>query len=100
MEDIIIDINTLKNYLEKLDSLTLYKKYLKVLGKKDNLTSIKNFFNNYIFISIKDFHEEKYDKLWTTNKELSIYIKKNPERKEYKNIVKEEKQYRIFLRRL
>ena len=100
MEDIIIDINTLKSYLEKLNKLNSYKTYLKVLKKNDNLTNIKKFFNNYIFISIKDFHEEKYDKLKTTNKELSIYIKKYPERKEHKNIVKKEKKYRIFLRRL
>ena len=95
-----MDINTLKSYLKKLKKLNSYKRYLKVLKKNDNLTNIKKFFNNYIFISIKDFHEGKYDKLKTTNKELSIYIKKYPERKEYKNIAKEKKEYRIFLRRL
>ena len=100
MEDIIIDINTLKSYLEKLNKLNSYERYLKVLKKNDNLTNIKKFFNNYIFISIKDFHEGKYNKLHVTNNELKRYINKHPDRKEHKRFVKEKKKYKIFLRRL
>ena len=100
MEDIIIDINTLKSYLEKLNKLNEYERYLKMLKKNDNLTNIKKYFNDYIFISITDFHEGEYNKLHATNNELTSYINKHPDRKEYKKLVKEEKKYKIFLRHL
>mgnify|MGYP006125048401 CR=1 FL=1 len=100
MEDIDINIDTFKDYLEKLNQLNSYGAYLNRLNKKDNLTNIKNFFNTHIFISIKDFDEEKYDKLFYTNKNLSKYIRQNPDRKAYKKIIKKKKKYKIFLRKI
>ena len=98
--DIIIDIDTLRDYLEKLNQLNSYGAYLNRLDKNDNLTNIKKYFNTHIFISIKDFDEEKYDKLFYTNKNLKKYIRQNPNRKAYKKIIKKEKKYKVFLRTL
>ena len=67
-------------------------------NKKDNLSNIKKYFNNNIFISIADFHEEKYDKICQTNNQLARYLHKNPDRIRNKNIIKKEGHYRIFLR--
>ena len=98
MDDIIIDMDTLNDYLEKLNQLTNYHAYLEELQKNDNLTNIKKFFNTRIFISIKDFDEGKYEQLKDTNRELKEYIRQNPDRKAYKKIIKKEKKYKIFLR--
>ena len=96
----MIDLETLKDYLIRLNQDNIYLSYLKSIDKKDNLTNIKNFFNKYIFISIIDFKEGNYDKLFFTNKELKKYIEKNPDKKCNKQIVKKEKTYRIFLRQV
>jgi len=96
----MIDLVTLKDYLKRLNQDKKYLSYLKSINKKNNLTNIKKFFNKYIFISIIDFKEGNYDKLFSTNKELKKYIKKNPDKKCDKKMVKEEEIYRIFLRQL
>ena len=64
----------------------------------NNLTNIKNYFNKYIFISIQDFHQGHYDKLFYTNKDLKHYLKKHPDKRSHKKIVKKDKVYKIFLR--
>tara|TARA_Y100000389_G_scaffold182856_1_gene199825 strand:- start:635 stop:928 length:294 start_codon:yes stop_codon:yes gene_type:complete len=96
----MVDLDTLKDYLNKLNQYTSYLSYLKRINKKDNVRNIKNYFNKYIFISIKDFTEGHYDKLFVSNKDLKNYIRLHPDKKTYKNIVKKEKLYRIFLRQI
>ena len=88
------------DYLNRLNQMNSYKEYLKVIKKRDNLTNLKNFFNKYIFISIQDFHQGNYDKLFFTNKDLKNYLNQYPEKRSHKNIIKREKVYRIFLRNL
>lgn len=95
-----VDLDTLKDYLTKLNKLEDYNDYLKEHGKNDSITTIKNYFNDYIFISILDFQEGDYDKLHNTRADLIEYIQQNPDRKSYKNIVKKERTYKIFLRLL
>ena len=96
----MIDLETLKDYLKRLNQYNIYLSYLKSIDKIDNLTNIKNFFNKYIFISIIDFKEGNYDKLFFTKKDLKTYIKKNPDKKCDKQMVKKEQTYRIFLRQV
>ena len=95
-----VDLDTLKDYLTRLEMLEDYNEYLQKHGKNDSITSIKNYFNTKIFISIRDFHEGNYDILHDTRAELIEYIQQNPSRKSYKNIVKDERRYKIFLRLL
>ena len=96
----MVDLDTLKDYLRLLTMFDEYDYYLQEHGKNDSITSIKNYFNDCIFISIRDFHEGNYDILHHTRAELIEYIRQNPDRKAYKNIVKEERRYKIFLRLL
>ena len=86
-----------KEYLKRLDKLNEYDIYLKNLNKKDNITNIKLFYNTYIFISIVDFQEKNY-KLFTNIQTFKKYLNENPDKKKDKNIIKQEKTYRIFLR--
>lgn len=86
-----------KEYLKRLNKLNEYNIFLKKYKKKDNITNIKLFYNKYIFISIVDFEEENYN-LFTNIKNFKRYLNKNPNKKKNKNIIKEEKTYRIFLR--
>ena len=93
-----MDLSTLKDYLHTLGYLRLYFLYLRNTEKYDNLTNIKLYFNNNIFISIVDFHERKYDKLFLDKNNFKIYMKQNPTKSLDKNNVKKDKKYRIFLR--
>jgi len=77
-----------------------YRKYLKIIKKNDNLTNLKNYYNKYIFISIQDFHQGHYNKLFFTNKDLKNYLNQYPEKRSHKKIIKKEKVYKIFLRNL
>lgn len=52
------------DYLNRLNQKKSYRKYLKIIKKKDNLMYLKNYFNKYIFTSIQDFHQGNYDKLF------------------------------------
>ena len=94
-----VDLDTLKDYLRMLNMFDAYDYYLQEHGKNDSITTIKNYFNNYIFISIRDFHEGNYI-LHDTRADLMRYIQQHPDRKEYKKIVKDERRYKIFLRLL
>ena len=98
--DANVDLDTLKDYLRMLNMFDAYDYYLQEHGKNDSITSIKNYFNTKIFISIRDFHEGNYDILHDTRAELIEYIQQHPSRKSYKNIVKDERRYKIFLRLL
>ena len=90
-------MDTYKDYLKKLDKLDDYNNFLNVINKKDNLTYIKLYFNKHIFISIVDFKEGNY-LLFNDVKSFKKYLTKNPHKKQNKNIIKQEKTYRIFLR--
>ena len=52
---ILLNMDTYKDYLNKLDKLDDYNNFLNVINKKDNLTNIKLYFNKHIFISIQVF---------------------------------------------
>jgi len=94
----IMDINTLKGYLSELNNLELYLTYLKESNKTDNLTNIKYYFNTSIFISVVDFREKEYDKLFMNKREFKKYLKHNPDKVCDAKSVKAEKIHRIFLR--
>ena len=94
-----VDLDTLKDYLTRLEKLEDYHGHLQEHGKKDSITSIKNYFNTKIFISIRDFHEGNYI-LHDTRADLMRYIQEHPDRKASKKIVKKERTYKIFLRLL
>ena len=96
----MVDLDTLKDYLRMLNMFDAYDYYLQEHGKNDSITSIKNYFNTKIFISIRDFHEGNYDRLHDTRAELIEYIQEHPDRKASKKIVKDERTYKIFLRLL
>ena len=95
-----VDLDTLRDYLRMLNMFDTYDYYLQEHRKNDSITTIKNYFNNYIFISIRDFHEGNYDRLHDTRAELIEYIQEHPDRKASKKIVKDERTYKIFLRLL
>ena len=95
-----VDLDTLKDYLTKLKKLEAYNGYLQEHGKNDSITTLKNYFNDSIFISIPDLQEGNYDKLHNTRAELIEYIQQNPSRKSYKKFIKKERTYKIFLRLL
>ena len=98
MEDIVIDCDTLKGYLRFLKKEDDYRGYLKQSDRQDTLTSIKKYFNERIFISIKDFDEGKYNKLCSSRSDLIKYLKAHPDRKSDKKFIKRYTKYRIFLR--
>ena len=91
------ELGRLKGILNTLDRLKHYKKYIKDSKKKDSLKNIKAYFNNYIFISIIDYKEKKYDKLFLNSLDFKKYMKNHPEKvaskREYKS-----SPYRILLR--
>ena len=89
------NIDTYKEYLSRLNKLDDYYNYLN--NKNDSLKNIKLYYNTHIFISIVDFCEENY-LLFTNVREFKKYLNNNPNKKKNKNIVKEDKTYRIFLR--
>jgi len=93
----LLNMDTYKDYLNKLDKLDDYNNFLNVINKKDNLTNIKLYFNKHIFISIVDFKEGNY-LLFNDLKSFKKYLTKNPHKKQNKNVIKQEKTYRIFLR--
>ena len=90
-------MDTYKGYLERLDRLDEYNSYLNRLNKKDNLKNIKLYYNTHIFISIVDFTEEDYllfPNVWKFKK----YLNNNPHKKMHRELVNNEKTYKIFLR--
>jgi len=66
-----------KGYLGRLQHLDHYKKWLKTESKRDNITTIKSYFNTFIFIHIMDFKRGDYN-LWKDKSEFKEYVKKNP----------------------
>ena len=97
MSEIIVSKEIYHDYLKRLNQTESYRAYLLAINKVDNITNLKDFFNKYIFISIYDFHNENYDKLFFTRKDLKYYLNKNSEKRSHKKIIKKEKVYRIFL---
>ena len=97
MTEIIVSKEIYHDYLKRLNQTESYRAYLVTIQKKDNVTNLKNYFNKYIFISIYDFHNENYDKLFYARKDLKHYLNKNPKKRSHKKIVKEDKVYKIFL---
>ena len=92
------ELNRLKDILNNLGYLKLYFLYIKNTNKKDNITNIKSYFNNNIFISIKDYKKGNLDKLFLDQKSFNKYMKNNPDKIVSKYLVKQEKTFRIFLR--
>ena len=91
------ELGRLKGILNTLERLKHYKRYIKDKKKKDSLKNIKAYFNNNIFISIIDYKEKKYDKLFLNSSDFKKYMKNHPEKvaskREYKS-----SPYRILLR--
>lgn len=93
-----MELLRLKEYLNLLNHLDLYLLYIKNTNKKDSLKNIKLYFNNNIFISITDFKEKKYNKLFKNKRDFKKYLSQNPGKMLNKDLIKKEKTYRIFLR--
>ena len=92
------ELNRLKDILNNLGYLRLYFLYIKNTNKKDNITNIKSYFNNNIFISIIDYKMGNLDKLFLDQKSFNKYMNNNPDKIVSKYLVKQEKTFRIFLR--
>jgi hypothetical protein len=84
------------SYLKKLGHYKLYIDLLKKEKKDNNITNIKRYFNNNIFISINDFHQGNYN-LFNSLGEFREYLKKNPSAIKPRHEAKQE-GYNIFLR--
>jgi len=91
------ELGRLKGILNTLERLKHYKRYIKDKKKKDSLKNIRDYFNNNIFISIIDYKEKNYDKLFLNSNDFKKYMKNHPEKvaskREYKG-----SPYRILLR--
>jgi len=91
------ELGRLKDILQTLGYLRLYLRYIKNTNKKDSLKNIRDYFNNNIFISIIDYKEKIYDKLFLNSNDFKKYMKNHPEKvaskREYKS-----SPYRILLR--
>ena len=91
------ELGRLKGILNTLERLKHYKRYIKDKKKKDSLKNIRDYFNNNIFISIIDYKEKNYDKLFLNSNDFKKYMKNHPEKvaskREYKGSA-----YRILLR--
>ena len=92
------ELNRLKDILNNLGYLRLYFLYIRNTNKKDNITNIKSYFNNNIFISIIDYKMGNLDKLFLDQKSFNKYMNNNPDKIVSKYLVKQEKTFRIFLR--
>lgn len=91
------ELGRLKDILQTLGYLRLYLRYIKNTKKKDSLKYIKIYFNNNIFISIIDYKEKNYDKLFLNSSDFKKYMKKHPEKVASKKDYKKS-PYRILLR--
>ena len=91
------ELERLKNILHTLDCLRLYFIYIKNTKRKDSLKNIKKYFNNCIFISIVDYENENYDKLFLNSSHFKKYMKNNPDKVASKKKYKKS-PYRILLR--
>jgi len=91
------ELGRLKGVLNTLKQLKSYKRFIKNSKKKDSLKNIRDYFNNNIFISIIDYKEKNYDKLFLNSNDFKKYMKNHPEKvaskREYKS-----SPYRILLR--
>ena len=86
------------SYLKMLNHYKIYIDSLKKKKKDNNITNIKNYFNNNIFISINDFHQGNYN-LFNSLGEFREYLKENPDAMKPRHEAKQE-GYNIFLRQL
>ena len=78
-----------KTNLTQLNKLNEYYIYLNESDKTDNLTNIKKFYNEHIFISIVDF-ENGHD--------LRNYLRNAPNKIMNRNLAKRERRLKIFLK--
>ena len=84
-----------KNYLDKLNHLDKYESWIRDLN--DNLTNLKRYFNEHIFIHIQDFKDQQYDKLFTSESRFKKYMKET-NKKPYSRKKAKKEGYKIFLR--
>ena len=84
-----------KGYLCKLNHLEEYMTWIQDNSRKDNLTTLKDYFDTYIFIHIQDFKDGQYNMLFTDKKKFKRYVRiKGP----YSRRIAKEERYKIFLR--
>ena len=86
------------SYLKKLNHYNIYIDSLKEEKKDNNITNIKRYFNNNIFISINDFYQGNYN-LFNSLGEFREYLKENPDAMKPRHEAKQE-GYNIFLKEL
>ena len=86
------------SYLKKLGHYDKYINNLKKEKKNNNITNMKKYFEDNIFISINDFHKDNY-RLFNSLNELRRYFYANPKAKKPRGKAKQE-GYKIFLRKL
>uniref|UniRef100_A0A6C0C711 Uncharacterized protein n=1 Tax=viral metagenome TaxID=1070528 RepID=A0A6C0C711_9ZZZZ len=86
------------SYLKKLNHYKIYIDSLKKEKKDNNITNIKKYFNNNIFISINEFHVGNYN-LFNNLGEFRQYLKTTPSAMKPRQEAKQE-GYKIFLRKL
>ena len=90
----------LQGYLQEFKKYKMYTTYLRKTNKQHSLKVMKYFFNKYIFISVIDFKNKEFSKLFINHKQFKKYMKNNPGKMMSRKVVKQEKTYRIFLREI
>lgn len=78
----------------------LYEKYLKNTGLKDNITTIKLYFERNIFISIKEYKSGNYKHFFVDGYKFKQYMRDNPTLKKKLGKAKSKKEYKILLRKI
>ena len=89
-------MNDFKTNLTQLNKLNEYYIYLNESDKTDNLTNIKKFYNEHIFISIVDFENGHY-RLFSNRHGLKNYLR-DPKKIMNRNLAKRERRLKIFLK--
>lgn len=90
-------MNDFKTNLTQLNKLNEYYIYLNESDKTDNLTNIKKFYNEHIFISIVDFENGHY-RLFSNRHDLRNYLRNTPNKIMNRNLAKKERGLKIFLK--
>ena len=84
-----------KGYLRKLSHLEKYMIWIQDNSRKDNLTTLKDYFDTYIFIHIQDFKDGRYNMLFTSNGQLKEHVNITGP---YSRKAAKKEGYKIFLR--
>ena len=88
-----LKISIYKEYLKNLNHLEKYKCFLKDTFIKENISSIKKYFNTYIYMNIIDYKNGNYNILYSNRKShrkhLKIYNRTRAKQENYSVFLKD-----------